>query len=274
MTELLGNAWRGWINFNSAGKLSAALLISLVLLWVYSKRVPQKTFLIYTSVVTVVCIMPLTAGAVMLYQTGFYDYEWIWSIVPLTAMIAMALTMFLAEFLHGIAKEDRKTETVVFVLVLTGLLFCSDMGVKTWNGTGEKKERQEAAQVLAVTKERMPEEHIVLWAPKEIMSYARQTDASIELVYGRNMWDKALNAYAYDVYTDDINRLYEWMEAEPEEMTEADVFCAEAALRVGVNCVLIPTDKTEETIGYLERLFRTEAEKVGEYYLLAVTGAE
>ena len=47
MTELLGNAWQGWIQFNSVGKLSAALLISLVLLWVYSKRVPQKISGIY-----------------------------------------------------------------------------------------------------------------------------------------------------------------------------------------------------------------------------------
>ena len=62
MTELLGNAWQGWIQFNSVGKLSAALLISLVLLWVYSKRVPQKTFLVYTSVVTAVCILPAADG--------------------------------------------------------------------------------------------------------------------------------------------------------------------------------------------------------------------
>ena len=274
MTELLGNAWQGWIQFNSVGKLSAALLISLVLLWVYSKRVPQKTFLVYTSVVTAVCILPPAAAAVMLYQTRFYDYEWIWSIVPLTAMIAMALTIFLAEFLHGTAREDRKTEIAVLLLVLTGLLFCSDMGMKTWNGAGEKRERQEAAPILAVAKERMAEEHIVLWAPREIMGYARQTDASIGLVYGRNMWDEALNAYAYDVYTDDIDRLYEWMEAKPEELSEADAFCAEAALRAEVNCVLIPADRPDATIGYLERLFRTEAERVGEYYLLAVTGAE
>ncbi len=274
MTELLANAWQGWINFNSAGKLSAALLISLVLLWVYSKRVPQKTFLVYTSVVTAACIIPLTAAALMLYQTKFYDYEWIWSIVPLTAMIAMALTMFLTEYLRGISKGDRRTEIAVFLLVLAGLLFCGDMGVKAWNGAGEKRERQEAAQVLAVAKERMAERHILLWAPEEIMGYARQTDASVELIYGRNMWDEALNAYAYDIYPDEIHDLYLWMEADPEELSEADVFCAEAALRAGVNCVLIPADKPEKTVGYLERLFRAEAERVGEYYLLAVTRTE
>lgn len=274
MTELLENAWRGWIQFNSAGKLSAALLISLVLLWIYSKRVPQKTFLVYTSVATAVCIMPLTAAALMVYQTRFYDYEWVWSIVPMTAMIAMALTMFFEEFLHGISKGNRKTEAAAFLLVLAGLLFCSDMGVKTWNGAGERRERQGAEQILAAAKERMAEEHIILWAPKEIMGYARQADASVELVYGRNMWDEALNAYAYDVYTDDVNKLYRWMEASPEELAEVDVFCAEAALRAGVNCILIPEDKPEEAIGYLERLFNTGAERVGEYYLLAVTGAE
>ena len=274
MTELLANAWQGWINFNSAGKLSAALLISLMLLWVYSKRVPQKTFLVYTSVAAAVCIIPLTAAALMVYQTRFYDYEWIWSIVPMTGMIAMALTMFLTEFLRGISKGDRKTETAVLLLVLTGLLFCGDMGVKAWNGADEKSERQEAAQVLAVVKERMAESQIVLWAPEEIMGYARQADASVELVYGRNMWDEALNAYAYDVYTDEINELYRWMEADPEETSEVDVFCAEAALRAGVNCVLIPADKPEKAVGYLERLFRTGAERVGEYYLLAVTTTE
>lgn len=274
MTELLGNAWRGWIQFNSAGKLSAALLISLVFLWVYSRRVPQKAFLIYTSVATAVCILPLTAAALMVYQTGFYDYEWVWSIVPMTAMIAMALTVFLAEALHGISKGDRKTETAAFLLALAGLMFCGDMGQKTWDGAGERRERQEAAQMLDAAKAQMAEEHIVLWAPKEIMGYARQADASVELVYGRNMWDKALDAYAYDVYTDDLNKLYQWMEASPEELSEEDTACAEAALQAGVNCVLIPADKPEKAIGYLEGLFGTEAERIGEYYLLAVTGAE
>lgn len=272
MIELLETAWDGWYTMNTTGKLSAALLISLVLLWVYSERVPQKTFLIYTTAVTAVCIFPLTAAGLMLYQTRFFDYEWIWSVVPVTAMIALALTLFAVEILPDSTKGNRRTGAVAMLLVLVGLFFCGNLGVWAQDGGKEWEERRKAGELLSLLHDRMRGERICLWAPQEIMGGVRQADAAVELLYGRNMWDFSLNAYAYDVYPEEIRELYEWMELEEwEEEPETD--CAETAVREGVNCVLIPAYRSEETVKYLETLFGVAAERVGEYYLLAAPAA-
>ncbi len=270
MTDLLTAAWNGWENMNAAGKLSGALLISLVLLWVYSKRVAQKTFLIYTTAATAACILPFTAAGLMLYQTKFYDYEWIWSIVPVTAMIALALTLFFTEFLREITDGKRKTEAAVGLLVLAGLLFCGDLGVKSWSGTREDAECEE---LLTVLHDRMEGKQIYLWAPQEIMGYARQADASVLLIYGRDMWDPYLSGYTYDVYPEEIRELYDWMETGEWEEQEIADDCAEAARLAGVNCVLIPDYRAEETVKYLEELFGATAERIGAYYLLTASAA-
>lgn len=108
MTELLRNAWNGWRAYTDPGKLAALLLVSLVFLWIYYKRVPRKEFLIYTTMTAVCCIFPVTAAALMLYQTRFYDYEWIWSIVPLTAMVSYGVVLFVTDILKEQTRGDRK----------------------------------------------------------------------------------------------------------------------------------------------------------------------
>ena len=76
------------------------------------------------------------------------------------------------------------------------------------------------------------------------------------------MWDKALNAYTYDVYPEELKELYTWMEeAAQTDATEADTKQEEAAqtdtadagaaakklrgnvekaFSLGADCVLLP----------------------------------
>ena len=79
---------------------------------------------------------------------------------------------------------------------------------------------------------------VCLWAPREILETARMQPVAVtwmqpvetvgiesvavagqlpELLYGRNMWDAALNAYTYDVYPEEVQQLYCWMEAFSEK---------------------------------------------------------
>lgn len=270
MAELLKNAWLSWQSFTHAGKLAGALLISLLFLWIYYKRVRQKEFLIYTTAVTLCCILPVTAVLLQLYQTRFYDYKWIWSIVPMTAMVGFAATLFMTEFLQELSKNYKKSRIAAVALLAAGLVLCGGMGAKPWDGCGkqeERQERQQAEALLAKLQERLQGREICLWAPRRVMGYARAYGAGILLLYGRDIWDSDLSAYSYDKYPEGIYDLYLWMEAEAREVTVPDSYCVETAMSEDVNCILVPADKSEETIECFEEMLGIQAEKLEEYYL-------
>lgn len=268
MTELLKNAWIGWHDFTAPGKLAALLLVSLLFLWLYYKKVSQKNFLIYTTVATVCCIFPVTAAGLMLYQTKFYDYEWIWSIVPLNAMTGYAITVWITDFVGDFTKNDKKKSLGAVVLLLAVLVLCGGLGAKPWDSAEERREREAAEAVLAQVQERVPEGDIYLWAPREVMEYAREYDAGIRLLYGRNMWDPHLNAYAYDTYSGELKALERWIRGYGEEEPISDRECAEAVAGTEVNCILLPGNRPEEAIECFEEILGVRAESLEGYYLL------
>ena len=77
MAELLRNAWQGWFRVTDEGKLMALFMGSLLFLWIGYEREKQKQLLRYGIMMAICCVLPVTAVILMLYQTKFYDYEWI-----------------------------------------------------------------------------------------------------------------------------------------------------------------------------------------------------
>lgn len=277
MRELMGNAWRGWLEFTDQGKLCALLLASLVFLWVYYKRADQKNLLIYTSVMTGFCILPVTAAALMMYQTKFYDYQWIWSLVPMTLVTAEAATVLLAKCWPDFPGSGWKKglPAALFLLGILGL--SAGLGIRAgnsgnaWNQEAEAEERLWAEETLEQVRNRFREGEICLWAPREIMEYARETDSQIRLLYGRNMWDPSLNAFSYDTFYQQEVSLAVWMSNVPETGgSEGGADCAQAVLEAGVNCILLPEEAEEETVSCFEKILGVRAEKIPGYYLLVV----
>lgn len=97
---------------------------------------------------------------------------------------------------------------------------------------------------------------ICLWAPREILSYVRQYSSEIKLLYGRNMWDNALNAYSYDTYPEEYGRMYKWMELVSEygeadsEISQESIDgreCVKNAVAAGVNVIVLPGNTLEKT---------------------------
>lgn len=267
MKELLKNAWIGWHDFTDAGKMAALLLISLMILWIYYKRVEQKTFLIYTTIACSCCVIPVTAAWLMLYQTKFYDYEWTWSFVPMTAMIGFAVTLLVMDFLKEAAVGNRKKELAATAGVLIILLFCGGMGMSPWDSQTEQAERESAGTVVSQIRERLADKQIFLWAPREILEYAREYDAGIKLLYGRNMWEDSLNAYVYGGYPQELVELYEWMEGAEEELISVQD-CAEILRSTDINCILLSEGMEEEAVRYFEESLGMSKENLGDYYLL------
>lgn len=230
MEEFIKNAWMGWLRYTDHGKFAALLFAVLLYFWLKEKIIPVKTIgaergktdfgqntdtgrglLIYAAIMTIACVCPVTAAFLMLYQTKFYDYEWIWSLVPMTAVIAWGMADFLAERWRNSRKEGMGKSLVLTICAAVLLFLCGGLGAGPWeeSSTGENRDRM--AEVLSAVTENGQKADICLWAPQEVMEYARVYSGAIRLPYGRNMWDKSLNAYSYDTYDAGRMELYQWM---------------------------------------------------------------
>lgn len=311
MRGLLRKEWLGWLSFTSAGKLAAVLMLVLLLMWALKLgHGTQKKLWLYTLVMTVLCSFPVTAACLMLYQTKFYDYEWIWNLVPMTAMIAAAGCLLMDKVWEDKActarlQEDkadgdasrrirslsRREKGLLAAGAVGVLLLCGRLGNPEWTVQDLGERRKEIARVLSVVKEGAQEE-ICLWAPREVMEQARSLDGDITLVYGRNMWQAHMNAFSYDSYTPEVTRLFLWMEMAPiygslqvpaedgraavPEMAPPKgelidgLECVEIAKAQGVNRILLPGTMSPEAVEAFEDYLHTKADRAGDYYLLRI----
>ncbi len=284
MTEYVRNAWYGWLDYTDQGKLAALLLAALLFLWLGAKAAGhrQRGLLVYSTVMTACCICPVTAAALMWYQTKFYDYHWVWSLVPVTVVIAWGLTLVLAEQWKDFRLAAWRGGLPVTLLLAAILLLCGSMGRQVAEGKKERQDRRQAAAVLEQVSGLVPEGGICLWAPRKVMEYAREVDPAIRLFYGRNLWEASLNAYAYDRYPQEMEDIYVWMEwavwgvVEMEDSRQGTgqitgEECTLAARGAGVNCILLPEAATGEVADRLSELFGGTVMQLEGYYLLTNT---
>lgn len=272
MTEFIKNAWRGWQAFTENGKLVALLLIALLLFWFWKKDAWKKyrRLFFYTTVATIACVCPITAAVLMAYQTKFYDYQWIWTYVPMTIVIAMAGTlMWIALTQKAAGTRLGMWKKLGVTLVMAGLLYsCGSLGNSVWDVQAKAEGLAQTRKILDVITQEGQKTDIVLWAPREIMEYARALDGNIRMPYGRNMWDHALNGYSYDTYGETEIAMYTWMTTAEE--TGMGVVCSDWLVQTGVNQVLLPKNLLPELVdGWAEALGK-EASLLEGYYWIAL----
>lgn len=279
MTELMKNAWLGWLDFTTGGKLAALFFAALVYLWLTGKWKEHRTFFFYTLFTALCCVLPVTAAVLMLYQTRFYNYVWLWSMVPMTAVTAWAAVEVISRLWEELcaARWTRWLTAVALLLIVPAL--CSGSVRNVFDPAKEQRERRQAQEVL--TEMMKPgEREMCLWGPQEILAYVREFDGSIRLLYGRNMWDGYLGAYTYDNYPDELRELYLWMENMDggglAEVRDEDLGklvlkgpdCVAAALGAGADHILLPGRLEPDAAEELAETVGMELTQVGEYYLL------
>ncbi|MCM1568143.1 MAG: hypothetical protein NC081_01700 [Roseburia sp.] len=277
MAELVKNAWQGWQGFKGNGKLVALLLLVLFLFWLRGRGRQQERLLIYTGIMAAVCIFPFTAAILMLYQTRFYNYEWIWSAVPMVTVIAYGGVVFLTDYCKNLARKNSQ-RILILAAALAVTLLCGRLANSQWTIENDRGERQQIEQVLEQLK--APEnQEICLWAPQEVLEYARELRGDITLLYGRNMWDRTLNAYSYDAYTQEQEDCYIWMDwvGATGNMRKGQISgmdCVETAVAMGVNRILLPVSLKEKGLKRIEKKLGVKASRLGEYYLLELEGSK
>lgn len=273
MRELIRNAWAGWLQYTGSGKY-VVLLLGL-LLWIgylhwigqsecgsEGRRLLQR----YTAVTVLLAVCPLTAAVWMLYQTRFFDYVWIWSAVPVTGFIAMEVSERFTKLSEEQGKEAGRKLGGAVLCGLALLWLCGSMGEAKVSGMWTVADRRIAESPLGPqgiretkwddgiwmegTELTASMQEWCVWAPAKELAHIREQNGGIRLLYGRNMWESALNGYSYDTYDEDIIALYEWMEELamlpdegvplPELKKDVAMEHLRTAIARGVNGIVLP----------------------------------
>lgn len=301
MAELLRNAWMGWFRVTGGGKLMALFLAALLFLWLHGKQEKQRALLRYGTVSALCCILPVTAVPLMLYQTRFYDYEWIWSIVPVTVMTAYAGTKVMAEHWQGFRREAWRKGLPVTAGLLAVALLCGGWNSSGVDRNGEKAWKEQTENILEIIgtgAEEAPENvrtdnsGICIWAPRKMMEYVRRLDSSILLPYGRNMWEEALGAYSYDTYSEALEKMYQWMSIVEETCTENDFDfteiileemeeqrlsteeCLNAARQAGVDILILPENMNRMLLNEVISAVGVQPKQSAGYYIFIFHGGQ
>lgn len=288
MQEMIKNAGIGWKDYTTEGKLAAFFLAALLFLWIVNgknkgsgedgKHKVTDTLVLFASFLAILCICPWTAAVLMYYQTRFYDYQWIWNMVPMTIVIALAATKLIMKVGKSRGKRISTTLLVCVILFLAG-----SMGEQNKDGMLKAESCEKTEALLQVMKATEQEQEITLWAPQEIMASVRLLDATVKLPYGRNMWDPALNAYSFDCYGEQEQCLYQWMSwmemGEGSVLSESDsvvqgkeemtvTSCVEILEQLKVSHIALPASIEKARLEEFEKVLGVKATQVQDYYLL------
>ncbi len=273
MFEMMRNAWMGWTEYTAAGKLVCLLFAAVLLLWLKPGKTTHKTLAIYAGITSVLCVFPVTASLLMLYQTKFYDYIWVWNLVPVTALIALAAVSLFSVSTREEGTKGAWKKPVLAVLLFAAVVMLAGRFPVSNEKVNDIHEEYELAERIL---QDVPKDgSMKLWAPAEIVTCARMLPGDIRLLYGRDMWDKSLDAYSYDVYDEEVEKCYRWMENVAEtgnlNAVSADhilsgFVCVEEALGRGVNIIVLPDTLKPATLKQLESLLGPNYDETEGYY--------
>lgn len=291
--ELLNNAWMGWSQYIDDGKYAVLLLGALLYLWAHclsggkGKRPAEipLPLVIYATALTVFVILPPTAAVLMLYQTKFYDYIWLWTWVPVTLIIAFVGTLIYQSCYNRYWRGRILKPAALVLFGLAMLLLCGNLGGGKQNaltgssgiagGSHQNSLEERTRRIMDELTENGNNKDICLWAPQVLLESARAVNGSVKLLYGRDMWEKSLSGYSYDEYDEITVGLYEYMESlcsqeetirpegEPDpvnsdELAKQAYKYANEAFARGVNTIILPDSIYAEVVKGIEEVYNRQ----------------
>jgi uncharacterized membrane protein YhaH (DUF805 family) len=284
--DYLLQACHGISNYLTNNHYFVLLVAVLLVLWLTEKKQAnerQNRLLIYTLIMLVLLLCPITAVAVMIYQTAFYEYVWAWSMVPITAVVAFGLVLFWNQ------KGSKMQKRGLIILSIVFLCLIGNQGNIQKMPDSEAKARGEVEEVIRELFSLEADGECILWAPQRLMQEIRRQDGRVILLYGRDMWDQKAGAYDYEAYTPEVTEAYRWLEKameysdfavsleEPKEaialLDEQYMWSREAKenieqiLQAGANTIVWPNLLSE----YMEQLIIEIAQEQGKQLQKAYT---
>lgn len=224
MSNLFNSMKAGYAGFVEDGQYLMLFMVALLLLWI-SEDPKKKDFRKYSLIMLFVLLFPVTAEILMAYQTAFYNYEDLWELLPVTALISYGLVLAFNKMIAALnkgygrwhsatPKSKENIQEIIVSIVLSAVLFlCGTLSVgKTMSKEvlGSERIPEEVTEVLLQV-EIPPQEKVILLSPDGIMTWVRIYSGDIILPYGRNFTEPELSAYTYDIYGEDTLQLHDWI---------------------------------------------------------------
>lgn len=276
LREFLGRTLSGFEAYIAEYKYIALAICCVIYAfanWKRFRKTKQGIFLICSCCMGLLILFPLTGMVLQIYQTRFYDYPWIWSCVPLTAMVAWGIVTILIDQTEEHEKADLKKKWslkngILFLAAVAILYMCGNRGLLQKADEAILEDEQAAAEILTYLEEKDLIDDHVIWAKAGVMQYMRSHSGQIVLYYGRDMWDAKSGAYDYEEYSEEEIACYDWMEImssahnmylieigqETEELLEALASdkMIKNAHEQGVNMIILPTEMTIRVDGHMQ----------------------
>lgn len=223
MADLIGLLKTGYRGLTENGQFLMLFMAALLFFWLL-REFEKKEFRMLATVLLLLLLCPVSIKLLLLYQTGFYRYENIWALLPVTAVLAcgavMAVSKIQSVYLakqkpsrEPYIKRERVCEASAMAAFVLLLFLCGTLEpakrMGEWD-TGGDRMPAEAAEVLKQL-EIPAEEEVFLLAPDEVAAWARIYSGNILLPYGRNLWEPELSAYVYDTHMGDAWELHNWV---------------------------------------------------------------
>lgn len=179
-------------------------LFLTALLYLYVSRNRKKDLFSYSVFMVILVLFPVTRWIVIKYFQNFYSVESLFWLFPTLTVISYAFM----EIWCGLQTQKEK---VLFVPVACLLIcLCGKLGCTYEYVSAEVEE--ESQEVYQMILEEPDEKTVLMVAPKELMEHARQYDAKILPVYGRDIWEPDLDYAFYSRYEDWAYLLADYME--------------------------------------------------------------
>lgn len=221
MIEMCKAVMTGFSNYIYQNHLLVLAIGAAILLLFFREKKGCERIAVLGLVMSILLWIPVSGLILMKLQTSLYSYESLWSsLVPVPALIALGAVTVMQK-----QEKDSKQYAVSAVVVLLLIFLLGNMGNISIVQAEEQKDSSEIGQIMvAVQMEQYNNRGDYgadkLWAPSEVITELRERSGEITLLYGRDLWETKVAAYAYDSYDADIISLFDLMES----LSETDIY--------------------------------------------------
>ncbi len=222
-------------------ELGLMLLLFVISLVLIDRKTDQegKRLALSGGILAVLVFVPVTAVFFMMGYTGFYDWEDLQLVIPLTPVLALGGCLAV-EALSGKAAAGKMpaavpTACVVFLLLAATNFHAFD-GQEESGGYGIPSE---ACAVYESLGEALGEGEATILAEGELLQYVRLYCTDWYPAYGRDLWDSHAAGYVEYTYSTETAEIY-------EILTQASLSQEDAAALISYveenepDCLIVP----------------------------------
>lgn len=240
--------WNKWLNGltlfkERQGLLWVFVLLILSALWQKTDR-KQRKLLVFSLLMGVCILFPLTAVVLLKGYTPFYDWLDLQLLLPLVLLLAWGGTQLVSSMqnmeIPGLHLKKIAQTIISFlsvsVLLLAGTVF---HGLDRQPEANRNGVPVQVAEILEPLYKMFENETLVLAAPSEILMYTRLYEVNWEPLYGRDLWSSKAASYINSGY----NIEYKYYELLEKEQLDEDEFIqlTELIIEGPADCVIVPT---------------------------------